>query len=153
MSSKIKRDPNISMQHRMIIDIFHTSSWLDEKMTEFLKNYEITHPQFNILKNVYSAQPQALSVQEIRETMIFKGSDVTRLLDRLVSKDLLCRQTCELNRRKVDITISKKGIEVIDDIMKNLGSIFNSFYIDSINEKKATEVSEILRSIRNSQDE
>jgi MarR family transcriptional regulator, 2-MHQ and catechol-resistance regulon repressor len=150
MSSKIKRDPSITPQQRMVIDIIHTANWVDEKMSRVLKDYGITHPQFNILKNVQAAYPEPLSVKEIRDTTMFSGSDVTRLIDRLVNKGLLCRNTCKINRRKVDINITSKGTDILTKINPELRNEFDDFFDNQISDNDAFKTSEILRLVRSS---
>lgn len=148
MSTKIKKDPSITKQHRMVIDIIHTAQWLDERITPILKDFGITHPQFNILKNVQAASPEPLSVNEIKDTIMFKNSDVTRLLDRLVKKQMLTRETCLNNRRKVDIRITNKGTKTVNSITPKIIERFNKFCEDQISVEEALATSEILRLIR-----
>ncbi len=150
MSLKIKRDPTITPQQRMVIDIIHTANWVDDKMSKVLKDYGITHAQFNILKNVQAAYPEPLSVKEIRDTIMFTNSDVTRLIDRLVNKELLCRNTCEINRRKVDINITEKGTRMLNRLNPELKEEFDHFFEMIISREEALRTSEILRLIRNS---
>ncbi len=153
MSLKIKRDPTVTMQQRMIIDIIHTANWLDEKISKILKGYGITHPQFNILKNVQAAFPDPLSVKEIKDTIMFTNSDVTRLIDRLVVKDLLCRETCPMNRRKVDISITEKATSMLNTITEDYRIEFSNFFEKEISIDEALRTSDILRLIRNSNKE
>ena len=149
MSTKIKKDPTITKQHRMIIDIIHTANNIDERITRILKRYDITHPQFNILKNVQAASPEPLSAKEIKETMLFSNPDISRLIDRLVKKELLCRKECPVSRRQVDITITEKGTETLNKIMPEFYNEFNNFYKDDITIEESLKTSEILRFIRN----
>lgn len=147
-SKKIKRDQSLSVQHIMVIDILHTANWLEEKLIRILKSFEITHQQFNIIKIVYSANPDPLSVLEIKESIMFKKSDVTRLLDRLVKKGYLERKTCEQNRRKVDISISESGKKLVEQIQPELNKAFNGNYVSNINKGEALATSEVLRKVR-----
>ncbi len=147
-SYKIKKDTSLTAQHKMVIDIFHTANFLEEKITEILRNFDLTHQQYNILKNVYSASPDAMSVAEISETTMFKNSDVTRLLDRLVRKELLNRETCKMNRRKVDITVSSTGKAMVEQIQPLLNEAFNGRYVFNIADSDAENTREILRKIR-----
>lgn len=149
MSSKIKKDPTISKQHRMVIDIIHTANWLDERISRILKGHGITHPQFNILKNVNAASPEPLSVKEIKDTIMFTNPDVTRLIDRLVNKGLLIRETCSINRRKVDIRITENAIALLDIITLEFKKIFHDFFESEISIEEALLTSDILRLIRN----
>jgi len=148
MSSKIKKDPTITKQQRMVIDIIHTANWLDEKISKILKVYGITHPQFNILKNVQAANPVPLSVKEIKDTIMFTNSDVTRLIDRLVNKGLLNRETCSFNRRKVDISITETATALLDIITEEFKITFGNFYESEISIEDALKTSDILRLIR-----
>jgi len=148
MTDKIKKDPRISKQQRMVIDIFHTANYLDDKFSKILKEYGITHPQFNIIKNLQAAYPEPMSVKEIKESIMFTNTDVTRMIDRLLSKDLLVRNVCPKNRRKVDILISKKGSDVIDKIMDENDKNTNRFIEEIVTEEEALKTSEILRRLR-----
>ncbi len=147
-NKKIKRDNSLSVQHIMVIDILHTANWLEEKISGIIKSNDITHHQYNILKNVYSASPEPMSVLEIKETIMFKNSDVTGLLDRLVNKGLLDRKTCPQNRRKIDITISNEGKKLVESIQPELNDAFNGKYVDNISKEESIKISEILRKIR-----
>lgn len=147
-NKKIKRDKSLSAQHIMVIDIFHTASKLEDVISEILKDYEITHQQYNIIKNVYSASPDPLSVMEIKETTMFRNSDITRLIDRLVAKELLIRKVCPENRRKIDITIAKKGMQYVEQIQPKLNEAFNGLYTSEISIEDGLKTTEVLRSLR-----
>ncbi len=148
MISKIKKDPTITKQQRMVIDIIHTANWLDERISKVLRGFGITHPQFNILKNIQAAHPEPLSVKEIKDTIMFTNSDVTRLVDRLVNKDLLCRDTCPENRRKMDVSITEKGIKMLEEILPELRRSLDNFFDKELSVEEALNTSDILRRIR-----
>lgn len=148
MTSKIKKDPSISKQMRMVIDVIHTANWLDEKISGILNGFGITHPQFNILKNIQAAHPEPLSVKEIKESIMFTKSDVTRLIDRLVYKGLLIRNTCPVNRRKMDISMTKKGTKMLNGITPEFQKAFGNSIDKEISIDEALNTSDILRIIR-----
>lgn len=148
MTSKIKKDPAISKQMRMVIDVIHTANWLEEKISGILSGFGITHPQFNILKNIQAAHPEPLSVKEIKESIMFTKSDVTRLVDRLVNKGLLSRNTCPANRRKMDISMTKKGTKMLNDITPEFQKAFGNYVDKEISVADALTTSDILRLIR-----
>lgn len=148
MTSKIKKDPAISKQMRMVIDVIHTANWLEEKISGILSGFGITHPQFNILKNIQAAHPEPLSVKEIKESIMFTKSDVTRLIDRLVNKGLLIRNTCPANRRKMDISMTKKGTKMLNDITPEFQKAFGNYVDKEISVADALTTSDILRLIR-----
>ena len=148
MTAKIKKDPTITKQQRMVIDIIHTANWLDERISTVLKPYGLTHPQFNILKNIQAAHPQPLSAKEIRDSIMFSKSDVTRLMDRLVGKELLVRNICPQNRRKIDVSITEKGIAMLEEILVEFRKVLGNFFEQEISTEEALKTSEILRKIR-----
>lgn len=148
MTSKIKKDPTVTKQQRMVIDIIHTAAWVDVRISSILKNYEITHPQFNILKNIQAAHPEPLSVKEIKDSIMFSNSDVTRLVDRLVSKELLIRNVCPVNRRKMDVSITPKATQILNEITDEFRTKFGNFFEKEISVEEALQTSEILRRIR-----
>ncbi len=149
MASKIKRDPTITIQHMMVLDIIHTANNIDERISRILKKYDITHPQFNILKNVQAASPEPLSAKEIKESIMFSNPDISRLIDRLVKKGLLSRKECQASRRQVDVTITNKGTEAINKIIPEFFKEFNNFYRDDFTDEQALKTIKILRYIRN----
>lgn len=148
MTSKIKKDPSITKQQRMVIDIIHTAAWVDVRISSILKKYGITHPQFNILKNIQAAFPEPLSVKEIKDSIMFTNSDVTRLVDRLVNKDLLIRNVCPVNRRKMDVSITPKATHILNEITDEFRLKFGNFFEKEVSVEESLQTSEILRKIR-----
>ena len=79
-----------------------------EKMKSIFDRYNLTPQQFNILRILRGAA-KPLSTLQIRERMLDRMSDTSRIVDRLVAKDLVAKKTCATDKRLVDVTISKKG--------------------------------------------
>ena len=132
----------------MVVDIIHTANQLDYKISLLLKTFSITHVQFNILKILQGANPQPLSAGQIKERILFSNSDITRLIDRLVKKELVDRIICPNNRRKMDISITKKGTELLNKIEPELSGTLNDFFKNEIKVEDAKLVSETLKKIR-----
>ncbi len=96
-------------KQKAVINLLFTNGWLIEKMKDFLSREDITHQQFNILRILRGSHPAPLSTLQIRERMIDKASDTSRIVDRLVLKELVVKRTCPKDKRLVDVTISEKG--------------------------------------------
>lgn len=143
--SEIKQDTFINEQHRLRVNLLLTSGWLKNEIKEFLNQFEITQQQFNILRILRGAEGDPLSTNEICEKMIDKMSDTSRIVDRLVAKDLAIKKPCPHDKRKVQVFISGDGkylLSTIDTKLKNLDTVF-----DSLSDKEITILNELLEKI------
>src|SRR5687767_5160630 len=95
-----------SPKQKAMVNILYTYGWLLEKIKVFLARSDITHQQFNILRILRGSFPEPLSTLQIRERMLDKMSDTSRIVDRLVAKDLVKKTTCTTDKRLVDIVIT-----------------------------------------------
>ncbi len=110
-----------SNYHRAIVNILYTYGWLTNLLKQRLDNHDITLQQYNILRILRGQFPNPATVNLLRERMLDKMSDASRIVDRLYKKGLLSRSTNEKDRRAVDILITKKGL----DLLKKLDSEMN----------------------------
>lgn len=124
----------------MVVEILHTGNWLDSKISKILRQSGITHVQFNILRILEGAQPNTLSVGSVKDRILFSNSDITRLLDRLKDKGLVQRTICETNRRKMDVSITRAGLDLIQFVLPKIEEDLEGFY----NEKFSPEEREQL---------
>jgi DNA-binding MarR family transcriptional regulator len=117
-------------KHKAIVNILYTAKYIEGKIEAFIKPYQLSQQQYNILRIVRGAAGKPVSLKYIKERMLDKMSDVSRIVDKLYQKELLKRVECPNDRRSVDITITEKGLELlskmdenaheIDAILKNL---------------------------------
>lgn len=128
------------------INILYTANWLRNKTQEVLKPFDITHQQFNVLKILKGKQGKSCTAQEIKDVMIDKGPDLTRLIDRMVLKELVLRKECYENRRKLDLTITEKGLVLVDEIVPRLGKVH--FANNRITTEEAKILSDLLDKLR-----
>ena len=118
-------EKDINQQHftsenqKLIINLVFTNNWLTEKIRDFLSAEDITLQQFNILRILRGSHPQPLSTLTIRERMLDKMSDTSRIVDRLLLKDLVSKKTCPSDKRLVDISITEQGKKVLAKIDRN----------------------------------
>ncbi len=98
---------------KAMINLMYTSTWLNERMRVFLAPTDLTPQQFNVLRILRGAQPEPLSTLQIRERMIDKMSDTSRIVDRLVKKGFVEKSTCKQDKRLVDIFISQQGLNLL----------------------------------------
>ncbi len=133
----------------LLTDLIRTSNLIEVELTKLFQNYDITAPQYNIMRIIRGANNKPLNAGTIKERMIKPNSDVTRLVDRLVNKELVHRAICPTNKRQMEISITKIGNELLDKIALDLNSTFNGFYQGIIMENESKLLINYLSEIRN----
>ena len=130
-----------------IINLIYTYNWMNEKMKKVFDNEDITAQQYNILRILRGAG-KPISTLQIRERMLDKMSDTSRIVDRLVLKGLAQKSTCKDDKRLVDVSISSKGkklLEKIDRYDNEMDAIFGN-----LTEAEAKIFNKLLDKIRQS---
>jgi DNA-binding MarR family transcriptional regulator len=130
---------------KMSINIIYTANWLNEKMGQILSTEDITQQQYNILR-ILRGSECPLSTLKIRERMLDKMSDTSRIVDRLIVKGLVEKTACAKDKRLVDITVTKKGLQLLeklDALNEQIDSI-----LKGVSEKEATTMNQILDKLR-----
>jgi DNA-binding MarR family transcriptional regulator len=128
---------------KALLNIKYTASWLDQIGTELLKPHNISEQQYNILRILRGASKE-ITVTEVKERMIQKSPNSTRLMDKLCDKKLIDRSRCESDRRVVFVKITKKGLDLLERI--NMAD-FHS-YMNRLTEEEAKLLNELLDKLR-----
>ena len=127
------------------INIMYTANWLNEKIGNILSQEDITQQQYNILRILRGAE-KPLSTLQIRSRMLDKMSDTSRIVDRLVAKELVEKNTCPTDKRLVDIVLSKKGFSVLEKL--DLLNHHLDTLMKGITEKEAAVINQMLDQLR-----
>jgi len=133
-------------QQKAMINLLFTYGWAIEKIKNFVSKEDITHQQYNILRILRGAHPKPLSTLQIRERMLDKMSDTSRIVDRLLLKGLVEKKTCAQDKRLVDVTISEKGQELLkrlDEASAEMDAIMKN-----VSEEEAEQLSQLLDKLR-----
>lgn len=112
----IKQTKKISEYQKGIANLVLTYNHVITQLETFIGEYDLTLPQYNILRILRGQHPQPSTNNLIKERIIHRNSDVTRIVDRLISKGLVDRSGCCDDRRKVDILISQEGLRILNEI-------------------------------------
>jgi MarR family transcriptional regulator, 2-MHQ and catechol-resistance regulon repressor len=128
------------------INLIYTIGWMREKTKCIFEAEDITPQQFNILRILRGSFPQPLSTLQIRERMLEKMSDTSRIVDRLINKGLVKKITCKSDRRLVDVIITDKGKKLLDKL--DLKQDEMDGVLGKLSEKDANILSELLDKIR-----
>ena len=132
--------------HKAAVNIFYTSNWLVNIHSDVFKQYNLTMQQFNILRILRGQYPGVVNLKLIKERMLDKMSDVSRLIERLREKELVDRKTCESDRRHMDIIITPKGLELLKLLDKDLKEINKKF--STLNEAEVETLNKLLDKLR-----
>jgi len=133
---------------RVVLNIMFTANWLVQRINQALRPFGITEPQFNVLRILRGQHGRALNLFQIRERMIHRTSNTTRIIDKLRQKGLIEQQLCPSNRRRVEVSITGKGLDLllqIDPVMTEL----QARSIKNISPEEARTLNEILDKLRN----
>lgn len=117
----IKTEKEIPLKQRTIIHLSLVENKVNEVITNALKPYDVSLQQFNVLRILRGQKGKPANLSTLNERMVTKMSNTTRLVDKLILKNFVERETCESNRRKVEITITQTGEKVLlsmDQAMK-----------------------------------
>ncbi|AXG74883.1 MarR family transcriptional regulator [Flavobacterium arcticum] len=112
----IKSVTPLPIGKRTILNIMYTQNMVADSFNEILKAYEISPEQFNVLRILRGQKGKPANMCVIQERMIAPTSNTTRLVDKLLNKELVTREVCSENRRKMDITITEKGLALLKEL-------------------------------------
>lgn len=131
-----------------IINIIYTYNWLMERIKNIVASEDITHQQFNILRILRGAHPTPLSTLQIRERMLDKMSDTSRIVDRLVAKGLVTKCVSPVDKRLVDVVIAEAGQQLLKKLDARVEEMDN--VLGGLNEEEVQQLSNLLDRVRGS---
>ena len=132
------KDPH----QKALINLIYTSNWIQARHQDLLKPFGITIQQFNILRILKGQHPKSISGAEIKSRMLDRNSDVSRLLDRLIAKNFITRQTCPNDKRASDVCISEAGLALLLTIDKAFLS--SKVFLLNLSADEASALSDML---------
>jgi DNA-binding MarR family transcriptional regulator len=146
IEDEIKQKKFKDAHQKAFLNLLFTSKFLEKKNNNVMKAYGVTMQQYNVLRILKGKHPTLRSAEEIKEVMIDKSPDLTRLIDRLIKKGFVTREVCKENRRKLDIGITKKGLAQIAKMEPTMATFHKD--LKKITKKEAEELSRILDKMR-----
>jgi DNA-binding MarR family transcriptional regulator len=122
----IKTKPIQDPHQRAYLNIMYTGNWLFNRINNALKGFDLTEPQYNVLRILRGQNGASMSLFEVQDRMIQKMSNVSRLIDKLLEKGWVVRNECKDNRRKVDISITEAGLNILNEVEPTLRKEFDT---------------------------
>ena len=144
----LKSTAKISDAKTTVISVFHINSIIKDALLLQLKPYDLSIEQYNVLRILRGQKGNPINLQDIQERMINKMSNTTRLVDKLLKKDFVKRITCEKNRRKVEISITKTGLEILKELDPKIDGT-ESKITSPLNPKELKQLNNLLLKLNN----
>ena len=143
----IKQKEFRSEAHKAMVNLIFTSSQILNRISEVTENYGITRQQYNVLRILRGRFPGAASVNEIKDRMLDRMSDCSRLVDRLSAKGLIQKSLCPTDKRSVDITISNEGLDLLERMEPAVATVEDVF--SHFTQSEVNRFNEMLDRLRN----
>jgi DNA-binding MarR family transcriptional regulator len=135
-----------NLQQKSMVNIIYTYHWVVERIKQFLSEEDITLQQYNILRILRGSYPRPLSTLQIRERMLDKMSDTSRIVDRLRLKGLVQKTVARSDKRLVDVVISDKGRKLLEKL--DAGNVELDGIIHGLTEEEMITLNHLLDKIR-----
>jgi len=131
---------------KLAVNIIYTGNWLAYQDAQLFKKFGLTNQQYNVLRILRGQHPQPASVNLLKERMMDKVSNASRIVDKLVRKGLVERKICPSDRRAVDVKITEAGLKLLKEIEPVLKDARNR--LKTLNEVEAHQLNELLDKLR-----
>lgn len=137
--------PFKSDYQKALVNLIYTHNWVTKDMKTYFKTFGITSKQYNILRILKGAQ-KPVSTLFVRDRLVESQSDVSRIVDRMLNKELISKKVCRNDKRLVDLELSPKGVEILDKVKVDQGFIDKVFM--NFNSNEISQLNNLLDKIR-----
>jgi DNA-binding MarR family transcriptional regulator len=127
-------------------NILYTGWWLKTVTSKELKEFGLTHEQYNVLRILKGSYPDQLCVKNIACRMIEKSSNVPRIVDRLELKKLVKRATSAIDKRETVISLTQSGITILEATNERVNKLFNEILV--ITNEEGVTLNALLEKVR-----
>ncbi|ARS37227.1 MarR family winged helix-turn-helix transcriptional regulator [Pontibacter actiniarum] len=131
---------------RLMVNLLFTNNWVNQQLTPFFKGLGLTLQQHNVLAILRGQHPAPVCFGDIQNRMVDRNSNVTRLIDKLIEKGFVTRDICQSNRRMIEVRITEKGIEKLQEVDAKSPSLFECFH--NLTQEEAILASSLLDKLR-----
>ncbi len=146
LEDEIVQKEFLDENHKALVNIIYTHSFLMNKMTGFFKSTGITRQQFNVLRILRGQYPTSANLNLIKSRMLDKMSDASRIVERLRVKKLIDRRQSKHDRREVEITINESGLKLLEGTDSEIGKFYQMF--DSLSTDELQQLNQLLDKFR-----
>jgi DNA-binding MarR family transcriptional regulator len=144
----IKSTKALDNSKKIILNLLYTQNVIADNFNEVLKPYDLSSEQYNVLRILRGQKGNPANMCVIQERMLAKTSNTTRLVDKLLLKKLVTRKVCPENRRKIEVLITEKGIEVLTELDPKVIAHEHSFS-KNLDPEELEKLNQLLEKYRN----
>lgn len=145
LEEEIKQKEFKTKQQRAFLNLIFTAGHLNLEQTRFFKPYQLSAQQYNVLRILRGQNGKPVTIGLIQERMLDVQSNASRLIDKLEEKKLVLRIVCPKDKRQMDITITKNGLEILNEIDDKLDTHENKIILT---DEEADILNDLLNKIR-----
>jgi DNA-binding MarR family transcriptional regulator len=150
IEDEIKSSISLKVATKIVLNVLHTQNVINEKFNIVLKPYDLSGEQYNVLRILRGQKGNPANMNMIQDRMVAKTSNTTRLVDKLLLKDLVTRNVCPENRRKIEVTITQKGLQVLTELDPQVIDHEN-YFSSNLNTEELEQLNTLLEKYRNQQ--
>lgn len=143
----IIKSANLSLSKRTVLNILFTQNVVADKFNEVLKPFDISGEQFNVLRILRGQKGCPANMGLIQERMLARTSNTTRLVDKLLLKELVTRKVCPDNRRKIEVQITQSGLDLLKELDPNVEQ-YEECFASNLSEVELTTLNDLLEKFR-----
>ncbi|OGG04597.1 MAG: transcriptional regulator [Candidatus Glassbacteria bacterium RIFCSPLOWO2_12_FULL_58_11] len=146
IEDEIRQNKFRSERQKLIINISFTSNWINSHVLRFLKPFGISPEQYNVLRILRGQHPAPATVNLVRDRMINRMSNASRLVEKLRRKGLVERTVCDQDRRAVDLLITGAGLDLLKQIDSETNKLEKLF--ETVTREEAMKMNFLLDKLR-----
>lgn len=142
-----KSNAIMELSQKAVLNIIYTQNNINERLAEILKPYDLSNEQYNVLRILRGQKGNPANMCVIQERMLAKTSNTTRLVDKLLLKELVTRKVCKENRRKIEVLITEKGLAILKELDPKVADYENNI-VANLSPNELEQLNALLEKIR-----
>jgi DNA-binding MarR family transcriptional regulator len=143
----LKSTVDYNKSTRVILNLMYTQTVINESFNELIKPYDISGEQYNVLRILRGQKGHPANMCIIQERMLARTSNTTRLVDKLLLKDLVTRNVCPENRRKIEVLITQKGLDLLTELDPKVTE-HEEVFSKNLNDEELIQLNTLLEKYR-----
>ena len=147
IENAIKQSRFTSSYHKVLVNLIYTGNWVRDEQMKVFRQFDLLPQHYNVLRIIKGHMPAPIAPKDIKEVLIDKAGDLTRLLDKLEKNGLIKRNLCPSNRRQMDISMTDKGIRTLKEVQQPL-QVFTDMIQKNLSADQAETLSDLLDQLR-----
>ncbi len=147
IEDEIKQKTFLNEYHKANVNMFYTQAWMQLKILQELKPFNISPQQFNILRILRGRHPKPASIRELTDRMLDKSSNASRLVDKLLAKNFVVKCVSKTDNRRMEVVITQEGLDMLAKASEKVETCINKVF-STLSVEEAIRFNDMLDRIR-----